>query len=220
MFIHLSNTPTRPLPVSNSPFTTKDRPNDPIIRMRSPAPGTPCIPGTFHDPSTQLPPTHLWQVPGTNIRVPMYANHNLNEPAHWRVKYALIVQHGNNRNANDYYCAAVNSLIETGWSDAKMRSVLIIAPYFPIIGDLCWDHNNASVPAHNISDPVLTNCGYQVWSNEGWKDGHQSLGPTPNMFSYDVFNSLINYVGDGANFPQLKNITLFGFSAGHNLSIN
>ena len=150
----------------------------------------------------------------------MYANHNLNEPGHYRVKYALIVQHGNNRNANDYYCAAVNSLIETGWSDAKMRSVLIIAPYFPIIGDLCWDHNNASVPAHNISDPVLTNCGYQIWSNEGWKDGHISLGPTPNIFSYDVLNSLINYVGDGTNFPLLKNITLFGFSAGHILSVH
>ena len=213
VFIHLASTPI-PHSVhipSIIPITTS---KEPIIRMRSPEPSNPCIPGTFHDPATQLPPTHLWQVPGTNIKVPMYANHNLNEPNHWRVKYALIVQHGNNRNANDYYCAAVNSLIETGWSDAKMRSVLIIAPFFPIIGDLCWDHTNMSIPAHNISDPVLTNCGYQIWSNEGWKDGHLSLGPTPNMFSYDVLNSLINYVGDGANFPLLKNITLFGFSAG------
>ena len=69
VFIHLSNTPTHPLPVSKAPLTTKEQTKDPIVRMRSPAPGSSCIPGLFHDPTTQLPPPHLWQLPGRNIKV-------------------------------------------------------------------------------------------------------------------------------------------------------
>ena len=84
-----------------------------------------CIPGTFRDAATQLPPTQLWKVPGRNIHVPLYSSHDLTVVTHnhIRVKYVLVVQHGNLRNANDYFCGAVNSLFDAGMSKEKMSQV-------------------------------------------------------------------------------------------------
>ena len=170
-----------------------------------------CIPGKFGDMYSQLP-LQTWIPPGKDIRIPMYSTHNLNEIGSRKIHSAIIVQHGNLRNANDYFCGAVNSLLESGVSFELMQSTLIIAPFFPIQNDICWDQLT------NIPRPITdgVNCGYPIWSNEGWKDGHASLTPgtgTP-IFSYDAFNVLITHLGDSNNFPGLKNITVFGFSAG------
>ena len=87
-----------------------------------------CIPGTFGDAATQLPPTQLWKVPGRNIHIPMYSSHDLTvvTHSHIRVKYVLVVQHGNLRNANDYFCGAVNSLFDAGMSKTKMSQVMLL----------------------------------------------------------------------------------------------
>ena len=79
--------------------------------------------------------------------------------------------------------------------------------------------NNVTTPARTIMD--ATNCGYPLWSNEGWKDGHMAAStPTGDpMFSYDIFNSLVDYLGDPTAFPNLRNITLFGFSAGAQVGV-
>jgi pimeloyl-ACP methyl ester carboxylesterase len=175
-----------------------------------------CAPGKVGDPFTQLPPTQLWDVPGRQFKMPIYSTHDLNAVGHWRIKHALIIQHGNLRNANEYFCGAVNSLFDAGLGPEKMASILVVAPLFPIMGDLCWDPspNNVTTPARPIADAV--NCGYPVWSNEGWKDGHLAVSSPSGepMYSYDVFNALIDYLGDPAVLPNLRNITLFGFSAG------
>ena len=118
---------------------------------------------------------------------------------------------------------------------------LIIAPIFLIDGDKCWgtDMNQYTV---SVKDGI--SCGYPVWSNEGWKDGHMALPcnttasisssmnsneaintarckTAPSLHSYDVYNLLIKRLGDPAYFPNLKTVTLFGFSAGgyHTTSI-
>ena len=90
---------------------------------------------------------------------------------------------------------------------------------FSVVGDLCWDHRNDTLPPQIILEGgTNSGCGYPVWSAEGWKDGHLSVAPVPEdthtLFSYDVFNSLISHLGDPVNFPNLRNITVFGFSAG------
>ena len=170
-----------------------------------------CIPGKFGDLYSQLS-LETWTPPEKDIRIPMYTTHNLNKVGSRKIHAAVIVQHGDLRNANDDFCAAVNSLLESGVSSEQMQSTLIIAPFFPIQNDICWD------AITNIPRPITDgiNCGYPVWSNEGWKDGHSSLAPgagTP-IFSYDVFNMLITHLGDNNHFPNLRNITVFGFSAG------
>ena len=99
-----------------------------------------------------------------------------------------------------------------------MASILIVAPFFPVLGDLCWDSKNDTLPAQIILEGADSACGYPVWSAEGWKDGHLSVAPvasgTNTLYSYDVFNTLISHLGDPVNFPNLRNITVFGFSAG------
>jgi hypothetical protein len=67
------------------------------------------------------------------------------------------------------------------------------------------------------------NCGYPVWSSEGWKDGHLPVNGielanqahiNKSLYSYDVFNLLIEHLGDRKVFSNMKKVTLFGFSAG------
>ena len=95
-----------------------------------------------------------------------------------------------------------------------------MSPYFPVPGDLCW--TNFTGTPQNITGADDA-CGWSTWSSEGWKEGHLSLannatwgggGNHTVMYSYDVFNELINYLGNPLYFPNLRNITLFGFSAG------
>ena len=170
-----------------------------------------CVPGKFGDMYSQLPLT-TWTPPGKDYNLPMYSTHNLNELGNKRIHAAIIIQHGNLRNANDYFCGAVNSLLESNLSPELMASTLIIAPFFPILNDVCWD-KVTNIP-RIITDTL--NCGYPTWSNEGWKDGHSSFTPATGspIFSYDAFNILITHLGDNTNFPNLRNITVFGFSAG------
>ena len=170
-----------------------------------------CVPGKFGDIYSQLPLT-TWQPPGKDFNLPLYTTHNLNEIGLKKVHSVIIVQHGNLRNANDYFCGAVNSLIESNISPELFSSTLIIAPYFPIISDVCWDLST-NIP-QIITDTI--NCGYPIWSNEGWKDGHSSISPGVGspIYSYDAFNILITHFGNIDNFPSLRNITVFGFSAG------
>jgi peptidoglycan/xylan/chitin deacetylase (PgdA/CDA1 family) len=96
----------------------------------------PCIPGKFGDILTQLP-LQSWTPPGKDYSLPLYSTHNLNEIDFSKKIYsALIIQHGNVRNANNYFCGAVNSLLESNLPLKLLESIIVIAPYFPIQGDL------------------------------------------------------------------------------------
>ena len=97
-----------------------------------------CVPGKFGDMYSQLP-LQTWTPPGKDFNLPMYSTHNLNEIGNKKIHAAIIIQHGNLRNANDYFCGAVNSLLESNLSPELMASTLIIAPFFPILNDVCWD---------------------------------------------------------------------------------
>ena len=107
--------------------------------IRSSQNPTSCSPGQKGDIASQLP-LHVWKPPtAPNLVLPLYTTHTLNEQDQKQVVTAIIVQHGNLRNANDYYCAAVNSLGASGSPQSFMDSVAIIAPQFSTVGDLCWD---------------------------------------------------------------------------------
>ena len=164
------------------------------------------------------------------------STHNIDE-VQGNITNAYIVQHGNLRNAIDYFCGAVDAINGDNSVDVSMQT-LIIAPIFLIDGDKCWgtDMNQYTI---SVKDGVT--CGYPIWSSKGWKDGHLALPcnttasifnsitsplnslflnnvaackTAPSLHSYDVFNLLIKRLGDPAYFPNLKTVTLFGFSAG------
>ena len=178
-----------------------------------------CIPGKFGDLYSQLP-LSTWTPPGKDFSLPLYSTHDLNEIGYKKIHSVVIVQHGNLRNANDYFCGAVNSLLESNTSPELMSSILIISPYFPIENDICWD-KITKIP--QIITDLTNSCGYPIWSNEGWKDGHSSITsanvinnniPSNSLYSYDVFNMLITHLGNNEIYPNVRNITIFGFSAG------
>ena len=176
-----------------------------------------CNPGKFGDIFSQLP-LSTWTPPGKDFSLPLYSTHDLNEVGYKKIHSVIIVQHGNLRNANDYFCGAVNSLLESNVTPELLASTLIVAPYFPIENDVCWD-KVTKIP--RIITDVANSCGYPIWSNEGWKDGHSSITSTTSIsntggpiYSYDAFNMLITHLGNNEIYPNIKNITVFGFSAG------
>lgn len=98
---------------------------------------------------------------------------------------ALIVVHGTNRNASDYY--------RYGQSAAKKAGVaattLVLAPWFKTKDD----H-----PAK----------GEPVWTNDQWKSGGGKLS------SFAVMDDLITQLADRIRFPRLTHIVVAGHSAG------
>lgn len=161
------------------------------------------------------------------VSIPIYSTHDMDRADHRQITSAVLIQHGNLRNGNDYFCGAVNSLIQSQ-NDTVMQSTIVVAPQFLVQGDQCWDKDMKS-SIINASD-IGTWCGFHIWSSDGWKDGLLSV-PRPlagqgdgegdgegaakiAIFSYDVLNLLVDRLQDRRFFPNLQVVTLFGFSAG------
>lgn len=181
-----------------------------------------------HNTITQRPYDHFFPFQNLNMSIPLYATHNINllkrfnvgeryraEDAPMesdnifnnKIKNVIIVQHGNLRNGNDYYCYAVNTFLDNVRkrfgivSDASsdisslthseqiqevIDSTLIIVPQILTHGDICFGLGNE---VFNVDLSAQSNCGQSsqfVWSSEGWKDGHLSLTrPENNRTSSD-----------------------------------
>jgi hypothetical protein len=105
------------------------------------------------------------------------------------VKRLIIVVHGTNRTASNYFAS-----MSTAAKDANSTDSLIIAPHFTIAGDV----SETDVP---------------IWTNEGWKGGDNS-STTSKISSYTVIDNFISTIIDGKKFPNLKRIVVAGHSAG------
>ena len=138
------------------------------------------------------------------LQFPLYSTHSLDILNQFNIRNILIVQHGNLRNANDYFCAAVNSLASL---NIESSTVLIIAPQFLIPNDTIWDTFG------NLQTSTST---LPIYASEGWKDGLLNINKeiNVNIFSYEVYNFLLSRCLDTSFFPNVQKITLFGFSAG------
>jgi hypothetical protein len=180
-----------------------------------------CIPGQFRSVS-QLPHDRIslsvLANNGDNIKidVSMYFTHNFNTPASINkqlndIKSAIIIQHGNLRNGNDYFCGAINSLLLSK-SSIPLQRFIVIAPQFFSDGDICWKQDKTSYSTINAEN-ASTWCNLQIYSSDGWKDGHNSLNAGLTFYSYDLYNSIIQRLLNTDYFPNLEDITLFGFSA-------
>lgn len=170
-----------------------------------------CLPGIYRS-ENQLPFQTWHPFKNSKLKIPIYVNVNFNQ-FNSEIKHAVIIQHGNLRNANDYYCAAVNSLQSTSLSKEEKESTLIIATQFLINEDNCWDLGSNRM---KIDVAVSMDCDLPIWDSEGWKDGLKPINANESeaIFSYDVFDMIINHLGDPIYFPNLEKIALFGFSAG------
>ena len=138
---------------------------------------------------------------GKLLQIPYYANYNL-DSVHPGIRKAIIVIHGMNRNAGDYY---QNMLKAASMSSAYTDSLLIIAPQFLEQDDL-----------HALG----LDASFLYWSG-GWKSGANSKDlssdPRPaRISSYAVLDTLMMRLP--ALFPNLKTIVFAGHSAGGQLT--
>lgn len=130
---------------------------------------------------------------------PVYANHNLSGELR-QIREVIIVQHGIQRNGDDYYAAAMALLQASGRSPEE---VLVLAPNFPGKPDV--DKGFERMP---------------VWSVQGWTGGEAALagtGTQAGLSSLQVLDDIAQFLADKSRLPLLKKITFAGHSGGGQL---
>ncbi len=129
---------------------------------------------------------------GPAIYLPVFSTHSVLE-GDASVTRGLIVIHGTNRNADDYFQSGFLSAAEAG----ELDRTVVVAPHF---------QSSADGPAPD--EPY--------WTSAGWKRGHLSLsaGPSPRVSSYAALDSLLARLADRSRFPALTRIVVTGHSAG------
>ncbi len=112
------------------------------------------------------------------------------------VTQAIIVVHGTERNANDYF----SNMNAAATLAGRLSSTIIIAPQFQTMDD---------VPA--ADEPV--------WTSSGWRAGDlsSSTGPLPRISSCAALDTILVRLSDRAKFARLARIVIVGHSAGGQL---
>ena len=112
------------------------------------------------------------------------------EMAAWEnLEAAIIVVHGANRDADNYF----NFLMSTLQANSLEQKVILIAPFFK---------NQQEASGNDF-----------YWTNTGWRSGNNSLG-TNAISSFEVVDKLIEQLADESHFPVLKKIIVTGHSSG------
>ncbi|AJW45207.1 alpha/beta fold hydrolase [Ralstonia mannitolilytica] len=125
---------------------------------------------------------------------PVYANHPLDGDLKG-IREVVFVQHGLQRNGNDYYVAGAELLKNSGRNPDE---VLLIAPNFPGAPDTGKGFD-----------------GMPVWSVDGWIGGFNATNaPYTGLSSLQVLDDLIAYITDPTRAPNVKRVTVAGHSGG------
>ncbi|MEE3137324.1 MAG: hypothetical protein VX291_05230, partial [Gemmatimonadota bacterium] len=129
---------------------------------------------------------------GSGVYLPVFTTHSFSE-GHLQVTRGLIIVHGANRNADDYFQRGFQAAAAVG----NQETTVVVAPYFQTSSD------------NPASDELF-------WSSSGWKRGHlsSSEGPRPRRSSYSGIDQIIDLLSDPSRFPALTEITMTGHSAG------
>jgi hypothetical protein len=134
------------------------------------------------------------------LRIPYCRNKSISR-RNTSITRAIIVIHGTNRNADDYY-----DYLKTATKDEdQWSSTLVIAPQFLTAEDL---------DEHTISSEN----SFLYWSSGGWKRGDLSKdSPRSRPFrvsSFEVVDQIVDKIARDRYFPNLEDIFIVGHSAG------
>jgi hypothetical protein len=124
-------------------------------------------------------------------KVDFYSNYPIYlENAEWeKLKYAVIVVHGQSRNADDYFSYLTATLADIGAQD----STILIAPHFKKEQDSQQD---------------------LYWpTSSGWREGQVSSSDV-KLSSFAVVDSLVDQLNNDDHFPLLEKIIVTGHSSG------
>lgn len=112
------------------------------------------------------------------------------ENARWEnLTSAIIVVHGQNRNADDYFSYMMSSLRAENWEE----QTLLVAPYF---------QSASTAQSDEIS-----------WSGSSWREGQNSGGPA-SISSFTAIDQILSLLGDKSRFPVLETVIVTGHSSG------
>ncbi len=130
---------------------------------------------------------------GDGLFLPTFTTHLLTA-RNAEVTRALIVIHGNIRNADTYFDTGIRAVTNGG---GTLGNTLVVAPHFQTSDD----------------DPEPDE---PFWSSAGWKRGHLSRpeGPAPRVSSYAALDRIVRLLLDGNRFPAMRQIVVAGHSAG------
>ncbi|MFW9080679.1 alpha/beta fold hydrolase [Pseudomonas sp. P2757] len=115
-------------------------------------------------------------------------------PAPTKIERVLIVIHGRLRNAETYRKSAESAAELAGQS----VNTLVIAPQFL---------NESDVALYSLPASVLR------WTGNEWMGGGLSTGPNP-LSSYAALDEIVARLADRKQFPDVKQVVIFGHSGG------
>lgn len=115
-------------------------------------------------------------------------------PAPTKIERVLIVIHGRLRNAETYRKSAERAAELAGQS----ANTLVIAPQFL---------NESDTALYSLPASVLR------WNDNEWMGGGLSTGPNP-LSSYAALDEIVARLADRKQFPDVKQVVIFGHSGG------
>ncbi|MFQ5537536.1 MAG: alpha/beta hydrolase [Gemmatimonadota bacterium] len=129
---------------------------------------------------------------GPSIFLPVFSTHSVLK-GDTSVTRGLIVIHGTNRNADDYFESGFLAAAEAG----ELERTVVVAPHF---------QTRMDGPAED--EPY--------WTHQGWKRGNlsQSAPPSARRSSCAALDSVVAHLADRTRFPALTEIVVTGHSAG------
>lgn len=149
---------------------------------------TPCLSAT----SACIQTMQLSNDSGTQFNFDMYSNYDFIDDTEFTynsINQLVIVVHGLQRNANDYFSYMATSLQSINMEE----STLLISPYFK---------DNASATEDDL-----------FWDTR-WREGANSMNTSASISSFTVIDAIIEKVVSSGNFPNLSTIFVTGHSSG------
>ena len=148
------------------------------------APSTPCTTSTVN--CTEW--VTIGAGPGRSMIYTSYSLDRHNE----RIRRALILVHGTNRNADHYFSTAMAAAFLAGAVD----DTVVVAPHFIA----CADKPDVN--------EVVWSCGGDSWRSGGAATSH------PDLSSFDLADQILRKLATKNTFPNMQAIVVAGHSAG------
>ena len=151
------------------------------------------------------PCTEWISVPPNPSRVLIYRSHPLGA-RNEQITTALVVVHGTNRNATDYF----RSGVAAGFLAEALERTVIIAPRFASNSGVS---NADAIACNDKLAAAEASWVCEVTRPDSWRSGGAENG-TGKLTSYDFMDELLRQLASRQSFPNLKAIVLTGHSAG------
>jgi pimeloyl-ACP methyl ester carboxylesterase len=132
---------------------------------------------------------------GGPARSMIYRTHSL-DVRNDRVRRALIMVHGTNRNADHYFRTAVTA----AFLDGAIDDTVVISPHFVSADRRC---NDKLAP-----NEVSWSCTGDSWRSGGTSTSH------PDLASFDFLDEILRKLANKSTFPNMAHIVVAGHSAG------